>query len=65
MDDEELDSATNEELRAFLEACGLEKLAGGTDDDAELRDAVKRCLKAPSWQEVKRRRKAAAGTMDA
>ena len=56
-DGDELDGASAEELREYLRACGNDTLAGEADD-ADLRDAVKRCLKPPSWQEVKRRRKA-------
>ena len=56
-DGEALDGASPEELREYLRACGLDTLAGEADD-GDLRDAVKRCLKPPTWQEVKRRRKA-------
>ena len=56
-DGDELAGASAEELREYLRACGNDTLAGEADD-ADLRDAVKRHLKPPSWQEVKRRRKA-------
>ena len=56
-DGDELDGASHEELREYLRARGNDTLAGEADD-ADLRDAVKRYLKPPSWQEVKRRRKA-------
>eukprot|EP00959_Pyramimonas_sp_CCMP1952_P444714 9311737-Pyramimonas_sp.AAC.1 len=65
MSDAELEGASTAEFKAYLEGCGLKQLAGGTDDDDELRDAVKRCLKAPTWQEVKRRRTAGVGASGA
>ncbi|CAK0832564.1 unnamed protein product [Prorocentrum cordatum] len=45
----ELVDATTEEPKAHLEAVGLGQLAGGFGDDAGPRDAVKRCIQAPTW----------------
>ena len=56
MEDDELEGASAEELREYLRACGNDTLAGDADD-ADFWDAVKRCIKPPTWQEVKRRRK--------
>ena len=54
--EEAINAASIDELREYLKKCGMEVLAGGSDDDAELRAAVKRMHTAPSWQEAKRLR---------